>query len=309
MQIYIDNLELKSTYGISVLDYSGALSFAAERENEREWEDKSGVDKNLVNIRYDAKEFVLNCICKATNEVEAYNQIKALVDYMFLKGVFVLSLRDSVRNIRECYLCERSNTIVGEINVRQQNSLYYFKLGLKDVNPNAVEYKTEIVGNSVTIDYQKGQTSNIYWGNGSIDEVSNSGNYTKSDYAADGLVDIIIDVDSDSETVEALTAEFSADSTTADKPSTITFTDESTGSPVVWSWDFGDGSTSDLQDPTHEYTEAGQYTVTLQIFNEAQGSDVETKTNYITINNKRVYYNDTPVDKFYDTAGTPVLYN
>lgn len=282
MKILIDNKSFED-YGISVLDYTGALSFAAERDNERIWSDKSGVDRNLENIRYDSKEFVFKCIVKADNEVEAYNLVNTLVQDMYTRGVFVLSLRDQARGIRECYLCERSGTIVGNINIRTQNSLYHFKLGFKDVNPAALKYKTNIVGNESTILYDKGQNAVIYWGNGDRGEVSNSGNYTKSDYLADGEVDIIIDVDADADTVTPLVADFVADKTNIEKPDTVQFTNLSLGNIVIYSWDFGDGTTSSESNPSHVYSQEGVYTVTLQIFNDAQGSDVETKIDYITV--------------------------
>ena len=48
---------------------------------------------------------------------------------------------------------------------------------------------------------------------------------------------------------------------------TITFTDQSTVVPgtteAAWSWDFGDGQTATLKNPTHTYTAAGTYHVTL----------------------------------------------
>jgi len=35
--------------------------------------------------------------------------------------------------------------------------------------------------------------------------------------------------------------------------------------PYTWHWDFGDGATSNLQNPTHVYDKAGTYTVTLTV--------------------------------------------
>lgn len=48
--------------------------------------------------------------------------------------------------------------------------------------------------------------------------------------------------------------------------SEITFTDNSIV-PATWSWDFGDGATSIIQHPVHEYADSGLYYVTLYIEN------------------------------------------
>jgi len=45
----------------------------------------------------------------------------------------------------------------------------------------------------------------------------------------------------------------------------VKFTDYSAGNPVEWLWDFGDGGTSPLQNPTHVYNTAGDYTLTVTI--------------------------------------------
>ena len=297
MNILIDNQDLFTDFGIGVLDYTGALSFPSERENERVWYNKSGVGKNLQNTRYDSKEFYLSCYVNATNEATAYNLVNTLVEYMLTKKVFVLSLRDSVRSIRECFLCERSSVISPTINIRQQNSLYVFKLGLKDVNPNAIKYKTTIVGNKVIIDYTKGRRASIFWGNGDNGLVSNTGEYTKDDYDNDGLVDIIIDLDKDLEAIAALEADFEADIVSGVKVQDVQFTDLSTGTISVWSWSISKGGTvyytSSEQNPLISFDEDGVFTVTLQIFNEVAGANTETKTDYITIINSRMLVNDS----------------
>ncbi|MGA7991389.1 MAG: PKD domain-containing protein, partial [Thermoanaerobaculia bacterium] len=43
----------------------------------------------------------------------------------------------------------------------------------------------------------------------------------------------------------------------------VSFTDGSTGGPTIWQWDFGDGGSSTLQNPTHTYAVAGTYTAIL----------------------------------------------
>ncbi len=55
--------------------------------------------------------------------------------------------------------------------------------------------------------------------------------------------------------------------------------------PYVWLWDFGDGNTSELQNPTHRYSIASNYTVTLTVTDSANPPNVaiDTTTAEITI--------------------------
>ena len=48
-------------------------------------------------------------------------------------------------------------------------------------------------------------------------------------------------------------------------PLTVTFMDQSTGSPTSWFWDFGDKSTSTVQNPIHTYATEGKYTINLTV--------------------------------------------
>jgi PKD repeat protein len=73
-----------------------------------------------------------------------------------------------------------------------------------------------------------------------------------------------------------------ANVTAGKAPLTVRFTDTSTNSPSSWAWDFGDGNTSEEQDPVHMYTTPGAYTVRLRATNSG-GSNTETKINYIAI--------------------------
>ncbi len=77
-------------------------------------------------------------------------------------------------------------------------------------------------------------------------------------------------------------ANFTANTTNGTTSQAIQFTDNSTGIPSSWAWEFGDDATSTEQNPTHEYTKSGTYTITLTVTNTA-GSSTETMTNYITI--------------------------
>jgi len=76
-------------------------------------------------------------------------------------------------------------------------------------------------------------------------------------------------------------AVFTASPTTGKHPLNVQFTDKSTDA-YYWSWNFGDKTTSTNQNPTHKYTKAGKYTVSLTVKNAA-GSNTKKMSNYITV--------------------------
>lgn len=77
-------------------------------------------------------------------------------------------------------------------------------------------------------------------------------------------------------------ASFSATPTRGPAPLTVAFTDLSTGDPTSWAWDFGDGTTSSEQHPSHVYTSKSAYTVKLTV-SGAGGSNSATRSNYIVV--------------------------
>ena len=78
-------------------------------------------------------------------------------------------------------------------------------------------------------------------------------------------------------------ASFTGTPSSGKRPLTVQFTDTSSGLPIAWSWDFGDGSAiSHAQNPLHTYTSAGPYNVRLSVSNIA-GSDTLTMDGYITV--------------------------
>jgi uncharacterized repeat protein (TIGR02543 family) len=83
-------------------------------------------------------------------------------------------------------------------------------------------------------------------------------------------------------------ADFTASSTSISAGDSISFTDQSTNNPTSWSWTFEGGSpgSSTAQNPSSiTYNTVGTFNVTL-IATNAQGSDTETKVDYITVAEK-----------------------
>ncbi len=79
------------------------------------------------------------------------------------------------------------------------------------------------------------------------------------------------------------TAEFTGAPLSGTAPLLVNFSDLSTGSIGSYSWTFGDGGTpSSAANPSHTYTTAGTYTVSLTVTGPG-GNDTNTKVGYITL--------------------------
>ena len=103
-------------------------------------------------------------------------------------------------------------------------------------------------------------------------------------------------------------ADFSANKTNVAINETVSFSDESSFAPTSWAWDFGDGTTSTEQNPTHSYAEVGTYTVQLTVENE-NGSDTEIKENYITVEQGIICTSDPcPIETDNDFTETSIPY-
>lgn len=84
------------------------------------------------------------------------------------------------------------------------------------------------------------------------------------------------------------TVAFVANDTSGCTPFAVQFTDQSTpgsGTITSWLWDFGDGTTSTLQNPLHIYTNTGFFTVTLRATNSFGCFNVFSRIQYIEIVN------------------------
>ena len=81
--------------------------------------------------------------------------------------------------------------------------------------------------------------------------------------------------------LKSQTAGFTYTQSSACAPATFYFTSTTTGNISSYSWDFGDGFTSNIQNPTHPYTNSGTYTVQLTV--HFQDGSVNSTTQNIQI--------------------------
>ena len=97
-----------------------------------------------------------------------------------------------------------------------------------------------------------------------------------------GLTGSSSDSSSSNTSVVTPVARFTSTAVTGFAPLTVQFTDSSLNMPTSWTWDFGDGNSSSLQNPDYIYYSGGQYTVLLTAANDA-GSNTYNATNYISV--------------------------
>ncbi len=93
--------------------------------------------------------------------------------------------------------------------------------------------------------------------------------YRNSEVAA---VSKLITVASGAPAIPAVSAAFEFEPAAPKSGEGVNFADRSTGSPLQWAWSFGDGSTSNVQNPVHAFATEGVYTVALTVANSISSS-------------------------------------
>ncbi|MFZ2499559.1 NosD domain-containing protein [Methanosarcina sp.] len=124
-----------------------------------------------------------------------------------------------------------------------------------------------------------------YWG--SLNKKGFS--QTHLDTNGDGIAEVSYTIDGQNvdklplvTPLKAPVASFVASKSSGKAPLKIQFTDRSTGTITSWKWSFGDNTYSTTKSPSHTYSKAGKYKVSLTVKNGA-GSSTKTLSGYITV--------------------------
>lgn len=88
-------------------------------------------------------------------------------------------------------------------------------------------------------------------------------------------------------------ANFDADITIADAPQTVQFTNTSSLASDTYAWSFGDGDSSFVENPSHYYSEAGVYNVSLNIESEFGSISREKQAFIILLGDTLTFKTDT----------------
>ena len=79
-------------------------------------------------------------------------------------------------------------------------------------------------------------------------------------------------------------ANFVGTPTTGTAPLQVSFTDLSIGNIISWEWNFGDGGTSTLQNPTHTFTSSDSYDIALTVTNASGKDSCLELQGYVVVN-------------------------
>jgi PKD repeat protein len=165
----------------------------------------------------------------------------------------------------------------------------FFGLPVVGKEPLVVMFEPVISGlaNQYYWEFGDGNSSTI---RNPIHTYANAGSYSvklKVILELDACLQVDSVIKSDYIVVKDLRAKFQSDKTSGNAPLIVNFTDLSTGNPNQWYWDFGDGFTSTVQNPSHEYSEPGTYNVFLRV-NDGYVNDSVLVLNEITVS-ERLY--------------------
>ncbi len=109
--------------------------------------------------------------------------------------------------------------------------------------------------------------------------------------------------------VNSPTAAFTASATkSCQAPFTVNFTDGTNPTATSWLWDFGDGQTATVKNPSHTYTSTGSFTVTLTATVGSGCTSSITKTNFIVIKTPTVSVGGTRTACVQGTGSVNVVY-
>lgn len=95
-------------------------------------------------------------------------------------------------------------------------------------------------------------------------------------------------------TVNAPVSDFMSPTVAVCAPSLVNFVNQSSGA-TSWLWDFGDGTSSTSQNPSHIYNIPGTYTVTLISYSAEGCADTLTKVDYILVPGTLSNFSMTPM--------------
>jgi len=250
----------------------------------------------------------------ATDAVSGIQEVKYMVDggtWQDYTEPFALS--DGIHTIKYFAKDNAGNNVSGEMQVSvdttKPTATHTLQGTLEDGKYTTDVKVTLSAGDNLAgvkeIRYRlDGGTWQIFTGASGMDTVSEEKTHTIEYYAVDnaGNAGTVHQVTFTIEKNKKPVADFTYTPAEPTDLDTITFVDQSTdedGDIVSWFWEFGDGTTSTQQSPTHKYEDNGTYVVKLTVKDDKNA----TSTKQVAI----VVANDPPTAKFTFNPAKPKI--
>lgn len=195
MNYYIDNIDIKSTYGVFISASSGLISNPKpKRPAARSWAEYNGEIPDLASTVYEARDIKLECFIKADNREQFLAKVYGFLD-LFEKG----------RTVRLMVDVGASKPLVYEVFLNAQVDIEKafdpgqlvgtFTLNLREPEPVKRVLKFEATAETLqaSITMTSPKLVSIYWGDTTVTEdVSGTDKVTTHTYSAAGVYYIVI---------------------------------------------------------------------------------------------------------------------
>lgn len=174
-----------------------------------------------------------------------------------------------------------SGTTVNKLNIAKNPGYNEFFQGkIDEVRIWSRELSQEEIQNNMNALLKGDETGLEAWWQFNENSGTQTGDSSHNDYTGTltgGPVWIISD-----SPLKYLNSAFSVNTYSGTAPLKITVNDASAGSPVLWEWNFGDNTSSNLQNPpAHTYNNPGLYKISLTVKDSQGNSDTVSK--YISV--------------------------
>jgi PKD repeat protein len=163
-----------------------------------------------------------------------------------------------------------------------------------------IDFQRQFSSAGITVlwDFGDGTTSTAF---SPTHAYQNAGNYTVSLTVTNANGCQLTNVQTDIIAIVLPVINFTAAPTSANCPPLLaSFTDQSSPDVVSWQWDFGDGTSSIIQNPGHLFVTSGSFPVSLTVVNTNGCTDSLTLDSLISVNGPIGTFSTDP-----DTLGCP----
>ena len=318
----------------NITDYSGEFTVAEGSHtiyyfavdnlgNREEMKEKTvKVDKNPPEISYaksgteGSNEWYTSTVTvtiNATDAVSGIQEVKYMIDNTWQDYSQPFTLNDGIYTVKYFAKDNAGNNVSGEINISVDTTKPTATHDFDGIMEDG-KYTTDVtvklnahdnLAGVKEIHYRlDGGNWQIFPGASGTDTVSAEGTHTIEYYAVDNAGNVGT-TNQATFTIEKNKKPVADFTYTPEEPldtDIITFVDHSTdedGEIVSWFWEFGDGSTSTNQNPTHMYEDNGTYVVKLTVTDDKNA----TSTKQVAI----VVANKAPVAKFTFNPANPKI--